>query len=82
MAAKLSVTFTARDGVSVPMTDVTPVQLRAGLLGGLNGQGQQVPGGWDEATCQSCGDSAAWCPDLRRALEATPEGQAWVAARR
>lgn len=79
MAAKFSVTFTARDGVSVPMTDITPAQLRAGLVGGLNGQGVWVAGGWDSATCDTCGDHAVFCPDLRKALDATPEGRAWVA---
>lgn len=82
MAAKsFSVTFTARDGVRVPM-DVNAAQVRAGLLGGTNGQGQVVRGGWDAAECQGCGDAAEWCPDLVKVLESTPEGRAWVAERR
>jgi hypothetical protein len=82
MAAKsFSVIFTARDGVRVPM-DVTTAQLRSGLLGGVNGQGQQVPGGWDGAECRECGEAAEWCPELRRALEGKPEGLTWVAERR
>ena len=87
MAAHVSVkrynaTMIARDGITVPMVDLTSAQLVAGLAGGKNRRGEIVPGGWDDATCPECGDHAAWCPDLSGALNSTTRGRAWVNAKR
>ena len=86
MATKFSVTLTAQ-GISVPM-DVTTAELRASLLGGRNYSGELVSGGWDDAICAECGESAAWCTKLTKALsgrssvERFVSGVEWVDARR
>lgn len=74
-ARSFAVTGYLRDDVagtsftSVPGLTLTRAEVKASLQGGLNGQGQLVPGGWADLVCDVCGESAHWCPDLRSCLD-------------
>jgi len=54
---------------SVPGLTLTVAELRASLQGGVNGQGQVVAGGWHDMICDECGESAHWCPTMRKVLD-------------
>lgn len=68
----LNVTGVLRSGGTVPDLVVADfAEVRAFLLPGTRlTDGVVVPSGWSDLICSTCGDSAAWCPDLSAALTA------------
>lgn len=52
----------------VPGLVLSKSEVVAALVGGKNGAGEVVPGGWADLLCDTCGDRAHWCPDLRAVL--------------
>jgi hypothetical protein len=66
----------------VPGMTWTVAEVRAGLLGGVNGSGVKVAGGWHNVECATCGESGEWCPDIVKVLSTKPEGRAWIDAKR
>jgi hypothetical protein len=81
MARTLDLTLTHRDGTTVPMVGLRPVEVRAALLGGRTRSGGWAAAGWDDARCVTCGDVAAFCPDVQRVLSTTLAGRVWLAER-
>lgn len=54
-------------GPTIPAMMLTADEVRACLLGG-DVRGQHVGPSATDLTCETCGDTAAWCPDLKALL--------------
>lgn len=72
MAATFSVTlvkFAQGPNPAMSLSDeCSRVELVESVIGGYNDRGEFLPGGWDTAICNTCGEPAEWCPELSAVL--------------